>query len=165
MDVFVQCRVTSDPNVPSLQSNEKGDVLNPLITGVFLEVCVTPHMHKHTHTQRSVPQMGAFWNHIKLCVFFFPRRRPTARPTSRMLSSCCCPYWRSSTSRGGTNPRSSDRLRRCHDAGTPWVQRTGPSSRGRCRALLYLVFGSGERIDLTLGKKSFCQTVLTFVAV
>lgn len=27
-------------NVLYLQSNEKGDVLNPLITGVFLEVCV-----------------------------------------------------------------------------------------------------------------------------
>lgn len=61
MDVFVQCRVTSDPNVPSLQSNEKGDVLNPLITGVFLEVCVTPHMHKHTHTHN-----GQFhrWEHF-----------------------------------------------------------------------------------------------------
>ncbi len=40
----------------------------------------------------------------------FPHRRPTVRLTSRMLSSCWCPYWRSPTSRGELNPRSSEQL-------------------------------------------------------
>lgn len=35
------------------QSSEKGDILNPLITGVFLEVRVLARMCTHTHTHTA----------------------------------------------------------------------------------------------------------------
>lgn len=38
------------------------------------------------------------------------RRRPTVLPTSRMLSSCCCPSWRSPTSSRGKTPQSREEL-------------------------------------------------------
>lgn len=38
------------------------------------------------------------------------RRRPTVLPTSRMLSSFCCPSWKSPTSSRGNSPPSSEEL-------------------------------------------------------
>lgn len=80
------------------QSSEKGDVLNPLITGVFLEVRVLAHMCTHTDKRA----------HARLLIIVSHLRRPTVRPTSRMPSSCSGPSWRSPTSRGHPRPRTSD---------------------------------------------------------
>lgn len=154
------------------QSSEKGDVLNPLITGVFLEVRVSAHMCTHTDKRA----------HARLLIIVSHLRRPTVRPTSRMPSSCSGPSWRSPTSRGDPRTRTSDQQTPALDPPTTaYTTMITTMIMGLLRKTLFFFFVCflndivslssldfnklGVKISITAGRRGVYFSVLTSIAV
>uniref|UniRef100_A0A8C7HW32 Family with sequence similarity 114 member A2 n=1 Tax=Oncorhynchus kisutch TaxID=8019 RepID=A0A8C7HW32_ONCKI len=105
---FTSCLTT-------IGSNKKGDVLNPLITGVFLEVCIIVH---HCISQFCLKpeycvcdlQMWCIKYLQYVCMYLLFFRLPTVHRTSRMPSSSSCLCWRCPTFKGVLTLPNSDRI-------------------------------------------------------